>query len=150
MLITLCDDLKNADNKVQELLLLIRTVWYRIERQVLVIRSLDRVDGAFRNLQDEILQALQIKLRDTSAKVSKLSSASLLRRFVCVMGQLGGATARRICSFWTGLMMSTQENHLRYILERLAQKICGRSRSLVCAMGSFLVSYRPTGWTARG
>lgn len=82
-LAALCNDFTHADPELRELLLLITALWFRIERQLLVLRNVsDSLGDDLQILQNQLLGILQSKLEHLNTKIEKLSSTPSLLRCV--------------------------------------------------------------------
>jgi hypothetical protein len=84
-LIALCHSFQNAETEVTELFPVLRALWFRIQRQILVLRNVDVANSLgeeLQYLQIQMLGVLQLRLQDLTTKIDKLSNASLIRRFV--------------------------------------------------------------------
>jgi hypothetical protein len=71
--------------KVTELFLVLRALWFRIQRQILVLRNVEVANNLgeeLQYLQMQMLGVLQSRLQELTTKVDKLANASLLRRCV--------------------------------------------------------------------
>jgi hypothetical protein len=71
--------------EVTELFLVLRGLWFRIQRQILVLRNVEVANSLgeeLQYLQMQMLGVLQSKLHELTTKIDKLANASLLRRCV--------------------------------------------------------------------
>jgi hypothetical protein len=79
--------------EVTELFLILRALWYRIQRQILVLRNIEVANNLGEELQYfqmQMLGVLQSRLQDLTTKIDKLANASLLRRCVPKFGNRCG------------------------------------------------------------
>jgi hypothetical protein len=80
--------------EVTELFLVLRALWFRIQRQILVLRNVEVANNLgeeLQYLQMQMLGILQSRLQELTSKIDKLASASLLRR--CVDPESAAAVA---------------------------------------------------------
>nr|POF22314.1 hypothetical protein CFP56_36399 [Quercus suber] len=79
-----CKSTEQADREVREMLLIVKSLWFRIESQLLVVRKLSKhLPNEFSIHQNLLLGVLQGHLQDMRSKVEKLlANLSLLRRVV--------------------------------------------------------------------
>jgi hypothetical protein len=84
-LIALCHSFQNAEREVAELFLVLRALWFRIQRQILVLRNVEVsncLGEELQYLQMQMLGVLQSKLQELTTKIDKLANAPLFRRCV--------------------------------------------------------------------
>jgi hypothetical protein len=89
-LTALCQSFQNAEMEVTELFLVLRALWFRIQRQILVLRNVEVANNLGEELQYlhmQMLEVLQSRLRELTSKIDKLANASLLRRYVQIRNQ---------------------------------------------------------------
>ena len=78
--------------EVTELFLVLRSLWVRIERQILVLRNVEVANNLgeeLQYLQMQTLGVLQSRLQELTTKIDKLANASLLRRCVVPESTIG-------------------------------------------------------------
>ena len=132
--------------EVTELFLVLRSLWVRIERQILVLRNVEVANSLgeeLQFLQMQILGVLQSRLQELTTKIDKLANASLLRRCVDPESAAGGCHGD--LDVETKLIPSQQKGHVRSVHERLVERLDRRPRDLVQALGSLMVPDRTSG-----
>nr|POF07129.1 hypothetical protein CFP56_31753 [Quercus suber] len=79
-----CKSTEQADKEIREILLIVKSLWFRIESQVLIVRKLSQhLPDEFSIHQNLLLGVLQGHLQDLTSKVEKLlANLSLMRRVV--------------------------------------------------------------------
>lgn len=81
----LCHSFQSAEMEVTELFLVLRALWFRIQRQILVLRNVEVANSLgeeLQYLQMQMLGVLQSRLQELTTKIDKLANASLFRRCV--------------------------------------------------------------------
>lgn len=94
--------------EVTELFLVLRALWFRIQRQILVLRNVEVVNSLgdeLQYLQMQMLVVLQSRLQELTTKIDKLANASLLRR--CVDPESPEAVAVEILNWRRSLSSSS-------------------------------------------
>lgn len=86
-LVTLCHSFQDAEINIIELLLALKALWLRIQRQILVLRNVEVANSLgedLQYLQMQMLGVLQSKLQALNDKIDKMANVSLLLRYVTV------------------------------------------------------------------
>lgn len=84
-LINLCHSFQDAEINIVELLLTLKTLWLRIQRQIFVLRNVEVANSLgedLQYLQMQMLGVLQSKLQALNDKIDRMASVSLLLRYV--------------------------------------------------------------------
>ena len=102
--------------EVTELCLVLRALWSRIQRQILVLRNIEIANNLgeeLQYLQWQMLGVLQSRLQELTTKIDKLANASVLRR--CVdPARISRGNCHGDAQVETELTITTERSHTQF------------------------------------